>query len=72
MMNTLMLTAGEGVEVTTRGLSDLLTDAGEVVEAVVSWIPSVAQLVVNEPILLVGFTIGLATLAFGIFKGLKQ
>lgn len=59
----------EGV---TRGLTDLLADAGEVVEAVVSWVPKVAQLVLNEPILLVGFTIGLATLAFGVFKGLKN
>lgn len=59
-------------EAVARGLTDLLADAGEVVTAVVGWIPEVAQLVMNEPILLVGFTIGLATLAFGIFKGLKS
>ena len=67
-MYPMMLTATEG----TRGLTDLLTDAGEVVDAIVGWVPSVAQLVMNEPILLVGFTIGLATLAFGVFKGLKH
>lgn len=60
------------MEATARGLTDLLTDAGEVVEAIVGWVPKVAQLVLNEPILLVGFTIGLATLAFGVFKGLKN
>lgn len=68
-MYTMALTAAEG---TTRGLTDLLSDAGEVVESIVGWVPKVAQLVMNEPILLVGFTIGLATLAFGIFKGLKH
>lgn len=68
-MNPMMLTAGTE---TTRGLTDLLSDAGEVVESVVGWVPKVAQLVMNEPILLIGFTIGLATLAFGIFKGLKH
>lgn len=67
-MNPMMLTGGEA----TRTLTDLLTDAGEVVEAVVGWVPSVARLVMSEPILLIGFTIGLATLAFGIFKGLKR
>lgn len=59
-------------EVVTRGLTDLLSDAGEVVTEIVGWVPKVAQLVMNEPILLIGFTIGLATLAFGIFKSLKH
>lgn len=59
-------------EVVARGLSDLLNDAGEVVTSIVGWVPKVAQLVMNEPILLIGFTIGLATLAFGIFKSLKH
>ena len=68
-MNPMMLTAGAEA---TRGLSELLADAGKVVEAIVGWVPSVAQLVMNEPILLIGFTIGLATLAFGVFKGLKH
>ena len=67
-MNPMMLTAGAD----TRGLTDLLADAGEVVEAVVGWVPQVARLVMSEPILLIGFTIGLATLAFGIFKSLKH
>lgn len=60
------------LDATARSLTDLLTDAGEVVDAIVGWVPKVAQLVLSEPILLVGFTIGLATLAFGVFKGLKH
>lgn len=68
-MNALLLTAGEE---TTRGLTDVLADAGEVVESIVGWVPSVARLVMNEPILLIGFTIGLATLAFGFFRFLKH
>lgn len=68
MYPTMALTATE----TTRTLSDLLTDAGEVVTSIVGWVPKVAQLVMSEPILLIGFTIGLATLAFGIFKSLKH
>ena len=68
-MNPMMLTAGSE---TTRGLTDPLSDAGEVVTEIVGWVPKVAQLVMNEPILLIGFTIGLATLAFGIFKSLKH
>lgn len=67
-MNVLALSGGEAA----RGLSDLLTDAGEVVTSIVGWVPKVAQLVMSEPILLVGFTVGLATLAFGVFKGLKH
>ena len=68
-MNTLMLTAGEA---TTRGLTDVLQDAGEVVDSIVGWVPKVAQLVINEPVLLIPFTIGVATLAFGIFKSLRH
>lgn len=67
-MNVLALSGGEAA----RGLSDLLKDAGEVVTSIVGWVPQVAQLVMSEPILLVGFTVGLATMAFGVFKGLKH
>lgn len=51
---------------------DILTDSGSVVTSLTSWIGSVARMVINTPVLLIGFTIGLATLAFGIFKGLKR
>ena len=67
-MYPMALTAGE----TARGLTDILQDAGEVVESIVGWVPKVAQLVISEPVLLIPFTIGIATLAFGIFKGLRH
>ena len=53
-------------------LNGILNDSGNVVTSLVSWVGSVAKMVINEPIMLIGFTIALATLAFGIFKGLKR
>lgn len=50
----------------------LFDTAGSVVTSLTSWIGNVARMVINEPVLLIGFTIGLATLAFGIFKSLKR
>ena len=67
-MYPMMLTAGEA----TRGLTDILSDASEVVDSIVGWVPKVAQLVISEPVLLIGFTIGLATLTIGFFKSLKH
>ena len=58
-------------ETTARGLTEILADAGEVLEAFVSWVPKVAQVVVNEPILLIGFTIGLGLLTIKIFHRLR-
>ena len=50
----------------------ILDSAGNVVTSLASWVGSVARMVINTPVLLIGFTIALATLAFGIFKGLKR
>ena len=58
-------------EITTRGLTEILADAGEVLETVVGWVPKVAQVVINEPLLLIGFTISLGLLAIKIFHRLR-
>lgn len=58
-------------ETTTRTLADLLTDAGTVITEVVGWVPKVAQVVMNEPILLIGFTISLGLIAIKVFNRLR-
>jgi len=59
------------MEETARGLTEILTDAGEVLEAVVSWVPKVAQVVINEPILLIGFSISLGLIGIKVFQRLR-
>lgn len=68
-MNPMMLA---GTAEVGRGLAEILNDAGNVVDAIVGWVPKVAQLVITEPVLLIPFTIGVATLAFGVFKSLRR
>ena len=74
-----MINATPGAEVAVYQLlpgvpliQKIMSDAGSVVTSLTSWIGNVARMVINEPVLLIGFTIGLATLAFGVFKGLKR
>ncbi|MDD6159992.1 MAG: hypothetical protein PUB51_02535 [Oscillospiraceae bacterium] len=58
-------------EAGTRGLTDILSDAGEVVTSVVGWVPKVANLVMDTPILLIGFSISLGLLAIKVFQRLR-
>ncbi len=58
-------------ETATYGLTEILESAGEVLTSVVSWVPKVAQLVVSEPILLIGFTISLGLIGIKVFQRLR-
>lgn len=59
------------MEETTNTLTNILASAGEVLESVVGWVPKVAQVVVSEPLLLIGFTISLGLIGIKVFQRLR-
>ena len=49
-------------------MTALLTTIGEVFTAAISWVGTVASTVASEPLLLVGFVLGLGGIAISYFK----
>lgn len=54
----------------TTTIATILSSVGEVFEAAIGWVGTVAQTVTEQPILLLFATLGLVGLGVGMFKRL--
>jgi len=53
-------------------LANVLTSIGDVFEASIGWVGTVAETVAQQPLLLVGFVVGFIGLGVGLFKRLSR
>ena len=57
---------------TTYTLATLLTDIGSVFSTAITWVGEVAEVIVSNPLLLIGCIIGFVGLGVGLFKRLMR
>ena len=59
-------------EATTMTMATLLTSIGDVFEAAIGWVGTVAETVAGNPLLLIGVVIGFIGVGIGLFSRLLR